>query len=186
MDWKIQGASVTVLAGVILGAYVIPRGPAYQPRAQATTPVLANIVREPAPVATSTAAPEPPAEAPVPVTITAISKKFIPRDFEAERFDNDVEVTLRAVNQSGRTIRAFEGGLEVQDLLGNKIIVLQVRNQRPIAPGKSLQFTDDWHVNQFLNNQVQFAVEKFEDLQFKWTAEKVLFSDGTTMEFSEK
>lgn len=119
------------------------------------------------------------------IDVTAKAKRLLPKDPEAGRFSNEVELTLSSENHSARNVRAYEGTLEVSDLLGNQIILLNIENQTPLDAHRTQQFTQYFEMNEFINNQSHFAAESFENLAFKWKPEKVIFTDGTSMEARE-
>jgi hypothetical protein len=103
-------------------------------------------------------------------------------DYEARRFSPEVELALRAENRSDRKVRAYEGSLDVHDLLGNEIISLTVEEQTPLDIHQLQHFKRYWEINEFLTNQSRFAATDFENLRFDWKPEKILFADGATVE----
>lgn len=112
------------------------------------------------------------------VTVSVERKRFIPADPDAERFSDRVELVLLGDNHTTHTIRAYEGTLIARDLLGNRIISLQVRTQQPLAPGTTHKFDEYFEINQFVNSQTTFAATKLANLQFDWRLDKVLFANG--------
>lgn len=111
-------------------------------------------------------------------------KKLIPRDYEAGRYSAEVELTCQGKNNSDRKVRAYQGSLEVTDTLGNEIISLKLTNESPLGAHETGRFTRYWEINQFIDSNTRFAAEEFENLRFVWTAEKIVFSDGTTIDRS--
>lgn len=114
--------------------------------------------------------------------ITVQGKRTFPKDMEAERFSDNVQLTLTAENLSDQRIRAFEGGIEVEDLLGNSIMDLKLVSQDPIGPHQVRELTKYWEINQFENNEVRFETETFENLRFEWDPMKIVFADGRILE----
>jgi hypothetical protein len=80
--------------------------------------------------------------------------------------------------------RAYEKTLEVQDLLGNRIILLKIQRQAPLASHHSDAFSQYFEINPFENNETHFAGKTYDNLSFKCQPEKVLFADGSKVEAS--
>lgn len=119
------------------------------------------------------------------IVLKVTGKRTLPKDPEAGRYNAEAAFTFVGGNPSDRNIRAYQGIMEIQDLLGNTIIRLQVQHQESLASHHSQQFTDDFEVNPFINSNVRMASEPFANLAFKWEPTKIVFSDGTSMEVQQ-
>jgi hypothetical protein len=108
-------------------------------------------------------------------------KKLLPENYEAGRYHAEVELTCQGKNNSDRRVRAYQGSLEVTDILGNQIISLSLTNESPLGAHETGRFTRYWEINQFIDSNTRFATADFENLRFVWTPEKVIFTDGTTV-----
>ncbi len=112
------------------------------------------------------------------------SKRLIAADYEAGRYSPEVELVLEMMNNSGRKVRAYQGTLDVLDLLGNQIILLEVKDQTPVGPHGTHRFEQYFEINKFIDSNTRFAAEQFENLRFNWKPEKVVFADGTTIDLT--
>ncbi|MGO9264364.1 MAG: hypothetical protein ACLQBA_05665 [Candidatus Binataceae bacterium] len=119
------------------------------------------------------------------VAVTAKDKRLLPKDPEAGRYSAEVELTLVGDNRSERKVRAYQGTLDVDDLLGNRVILISVESQTPVDSHRTQQFKRYFEINQFEDAQTQFAAESFDNLVFKWRPEKIVFTDGTSIEARE-
>jgi hypothetical protein len=115
------------------------------------------------------------------VDVHVSGKKLIPPDAEAGRFSAEVELTCDGQNNSDRNVRAYEGSLQVNDTLGNEIILLKLTNESTLAAHGAGRFTRYWDINQFIDSNTRLAAEEYANLRFVWTPEKVIFTDGTTV-----
>lgn len=149
-----------------------------------------NIDQAAAPSAPVSAS-SPPAVSPQPnkllsiITLKVTGKHTFPKDDDAGRFNPETSFTFVTENHSDRGIRAYQGAVEVDDLLGNLIVRLQVEHQATLASHHSQQFTNYFEVNPFSDRDARMATEPFANLTFKWEPTKILFADGTSVEAQE-
>jgi hypothetical protein len=140
---------------------------------------------EPEPAATQPASEQPQPQANKLLAVVGVNvkaKRLLPKDYDAGRYHAEVELTLLGENHSDRAVRAYQGTLDVQDLLGNRIILLSVQSQTPLTAHHTQQFNQFFEINQFENKELNFAAEQFENLVFKWQPGKIVFADGTNIE----
>jgi hypothetical protein len=116
------------------------------------------------------------------VGVSVKAKRLLPKDYDAGRYRAEVELTILGENHSDRAVRAYQGTLDVQDLLGNRIILLSVQSQTPLTAHHTQRFNQFFDINQFENKELNFAAEQFENLVFKWQPGKIVFADGTKIE----
>jgi hypothetical protein len=116
------------------------------------------------------------------IGVTVKAKRLLPKDYQAGRYHIGVELSLLGENRSERALRAYQGTLDVEDVLGNRIILLAVQNQSPLDPHRTQQFKQYFEINEFENRDTRFAAEQFNNLVFKWELQKIVFADGTEIE----
>ncbi len=118
------------------------------------------------------------------ITVTIFGKEFVPSNYEAGRMD-DYNVFKYAIqNKSDKEIKAAKISFKVYNSLGDQI-----------GKGYNMDFTDDripangtikndaaFSYNQFINDDSKIASAKFEDLIFDFDVQKIVYSDGTTLE----
>jgi hypothetical protein len=120
------------------------------------------------------------------MNVAVKSKRLLPVNYDAGRYSPEVELALEARNNSDRKVRAYQGTLDVRDLLGNPIILLEIKDQTPVGPHETHRFEQYFEINKFIDRDTRFAAEQFGNLRFNWKPEKIVFSDGTTVGLSEK
>lgn len=118
------------------------------------------------------------------MTVTIYAKEFLPSNYDAGRID-DYNVFKYAIqNKSIKEIKAAKISFKVYNQLGDQI-----------GEGYNMDFTDNripanssfkndaaFSYNQFSNDDTKIANAKFEDLIFDFDVQKIVYSDGTTLE----
>lgn len=118
------------------------------------------------------------------ITVTIFGKDFAPSNYEAGRID-DYNVFQYAIqNKSQKEIKAAKISFKVFNSLGDQI-----------GDGYNMDFTDDripgngtykndmaFSYNQFTDSDSKIRNAKFEDLIFDFDVQKIVYSDGTTLE----
>jgi hypothetical protein len=146
------------------------------------------IAARPGAVATQIGSEPSPSETDKVIAIVGVSvkaKRLLPVDYDAGRYSAEVELTAVGENRSDRPVRAYQGTLVVQDLLGNQIIRLAVQSQTPLGSHHTQQFSQFYEINKFDNKDMNFAAEQFDNMVFKWEPEKIVFADGTNVEAAQ-
>lgn len=148
----------------------------------ALTPVPAAAASEAGPLASPQPPPSPePDKLLSALGVTVVAKRVLAKNPSAEQFSDEVELTITAANLSDRKIRAFEGGIDVEDLLGNPIMALKLVEQAPFDPHATKRLTRYWEINQFDNDETRFEAEDFNNLRFQLDPIKIIFADGTIL-----
>lgn len=118
------------------------------------------------------------------ITVTIFGKDFAPSNYEAGRLDDYNVFKFAIQNRSPKEIKAAKISFKVFNSLGDQI-----------GNGYSMDFTDDriagnstfkndmaFSYNQFTDSDSKIRYAKFEDLIFEFDVEKIVYSDGTTLE----
>lgn len=134
--------------------------------------------------------PEAPASSPVsptveaqPLTVALTKKGFSPEDIQNGVFEADITFTLQFKNNTSKDIRAFDGLVVFNDLLGNRILASRVEINERVAKGQTLDWPGAIEYNQFKDSHQRLRSEPKENLKVSFLANKVLFADGTTKEY---
>lgn len=111
------------------------------------------------------------------LTVSLFDKGFSKYDFE-----DYITYKFAFENKTDKDIKAFTGKILFNDLFDKEINSLNLTYDDGI-PAKS---TKNWNAqtefNQFMDEDVALKNKDVEDLKISWIPEKILFSDGTTLE----
>ena len=118
-----------------------------------------------------------------PIVSTLLKKGFSPSDINNGKFEEQITITVSFANKTGKDIRAFDGILEFQDLLGNTVLASRVEINEPISATGSYSWDGSLDYNQFMNDHARLRTEPKENLRIVFHAGKILFSDGSSKEY---
>lgn len=85
-------------------------------------------------------------------------------------------------NKSGKDIRAVKGSLLITDLFDTKITEISLVEDQGLPASKLTKRSYSTKYNQFRDEDVRLKNKSLKDLKVIWTTEKIIFSDGSTME----
>ena len=85
-------------------------------------------------------------------------------------------------NKSSKDIRAFKGRIVINDLFDTEIKSISLTVDDQINAGESKRETYNTDYNQFRDEDVRLRSKDIDDLTINWIPEKVIFTDGTTIE----
>lgn len=118
------------------------------------------------------------------ITVTIYGKEFLPSNYDAGRLE-DYNVFKYAIqNKSPKEIKAAKISFKVFNQLGDQIgdsFSMDFTDNR-IAGNSSFKKDAAFSYNQFDNDDSKIANAKFEDLIFEFDIEKIVYSDGTSLE----
>lgn len=136
----------------------------------AESPASATIQQPPAP-------PASPAQDALSVWVT--QKGFMPIDVEAGRYKDYITFMVQYRNRSNKDIRAFRGTIEFQDLFGRAIVSALVSISKPVSAGSEGYWEGSLDYSQFIRAHQELRGHELSDLKVKWSADTVIFIDGS-------
>jgi hypothetical protein len=77
------------------------------------------------------------------------------------------------------SIKLVEGTIVFADLLGEKLMAIQLPPDVKIPSGGTAPSEGEWTVNQFEANQQRLGILSHDDVKASLTLQKVVFSDNT-------
>jgi len=97
-------------------------------------------------------------------------------------YDDYLTYDVAFENKSGKDIKAIKGNLRITDLFDKKIKEFNVVFDEGIIAGetKKTSYTTDY--NQFMDEDKEMKSKTIKEVKFIWTPEKIIFTDGTTLE----
>lgn len=114
------------------------------------------------------------------LAVTVLSKTYVPKDPDAERYEDYVSLTLAYRNSGTKAIRAFQGDLTFLDTLGDTIYTAHLKVDGPLAPGRTqrergriIKYNPLRIEHQRLRNTA------LGDMNVVWQSSDVVFSDGS-------
>lgn len=119
------------------------------------------------------------------LTVALVDKGFQPEDWENGQYNSYITVELALRNNSKKTIRAIRGTLGFDTLLGDPIYKNNLEDSDPIAPGKTQDWNGSVKYNQFDDSLTQLRNASLANVKLDWEPQKILFTDGTTLEVSQ-
>lgn len=108
---------------------------------------------------------------------------FYPVDIMAGRASEFLELKLVAVNNTDKSISAFQGTTKFKDIFGDEIMYLNYSCDKTIAPKSQIEISGQGlDYNMFLDEHVRLKNTPFEKIIFEFIPKKILFEDGTILE----
>ena len=119
-----------------------------------------------------------------PLGITLLSKNFKNSNISAGDFESDITFQLSIKNVTDRDIRAFDGVITFTDLLDNEILSSKLAINEIVRAGGTLDWKGSIKYNQFMDAHQRLRNESQENLKIKFMPRKVLFTDGSSKDYS--
>ena len=85
-------------------------------------------------------------------------------------------------NKGDKDIRAVKGSLLITDLFDQKIKAINLVEDEGIPAGEIVKKSYTTDYNQFMDEDTRLRSKSIKDLKVVWTAEKIIFGDGTTLD----
>ncbi|MCM4161276.1 hypothetical protein FHG64_06385 [Antarcticibacterium flavum] len=104
------------------------------------------------------------------------------KGYDKRRYQEYLTYSLAFENTSDKDIRAFKGSLVINDLFDTEIKSINLTVDDPIIAGETYRGTYTTDYNQFMDEDSRLRSKKMEDLKVVWTPEKIIFTDGSTLE----
>lgn len=113
---------------------------------------------------------------------TALTVAMYNKGFEKYDYEEYLTYSLAFNNKSDKDIRAFKGSLSIQDLFDTEIKSINLTIDDPIKAGETFKGTYTTDYNQFKDEDSRLKNKDMENLKIVWTPEKIIFTDGSTLE----
>lgn len=113
---------------------------------------------------------------------TALTVALYEKGYQEYDYQEYITYSIAFENKTDKEIRALKGTLTINDLFDTKIksITLTIDERIPAKETHKGVYTTDY--NQFMDEDVRLKNKSLDDLKVVWTPEKIIFSDGTTLE----
>ncbi|WDV46318.1 hypothetical protein PV797_01155 [Clostridiaceae bacterium M8S5] len=118
------------------------------------------------------------------VTVVVVDKVNIAQNISKGIYSDRSEFHISITNNTDKDIKGIQGVIDIQDLFGVSIkkfncdLVGKVIKPKETIINKNLGFD----INEFMDDHVKVFTNKFDDLKFVYTVNKIVFTDGTIKE----
>jgi len=131
-------------------------------------------------------APPAPAKAPPPTKPSGITAKLLTKGFRDQEISGShfvkaaITFEVEFHNDTDKDIRAFDGVLSFDDLLGNRVYAAKLTISNPIAAKQSTTWSGELEYNQFESDHTKLRGYDVKDTTVTLQVRKILFADGTS------
>ncbi len=115
------------------------------------------------------------------IQVSLDGKRTILKNTDEWRFSDIVEFDLSFKNTTDKEVRGFKGVVQIDDLFGDEIYRLKLSFDEGVGANQSKQWQGGMEVNQFMDSHTKLANTDFNNLQFNFDMETIIFSDGSTI-----
>ncbi len=110
------------------------------------------------------------------VTVTVYEKRLAQGEYDAS-----MACKVMFTNHSGKDIRGFQGTLVFNDLFGDQIIRLGLKEDDVLMAGSNRRASRYWNYNQFMDDHNRWVGTKHENMKIVWEPKTILFTDGSSL-----
>jgi hypothetical protein len=121
------------------------------------------------------------AEAQQKILRDALSVTIYDKGFESVSYQDYITIKLAYQNTSGKDIRGFKGVLSFQDLFGDTIQNVSLKEDSPLKNGESKRVGRTISYNQFMEKDTKLRNTEMNNLKTVWKPELILFTDGSSL-----
>lgn len=113
---------------------------------------------------------------------SALTVALYDKGYEKYDYEDYLTYSLAFENKTDKDIRAFKGSISINDLFDTEIKSINLTIDDPILAGEIFKSTYTTDYNQFRDEDIRLKNKDMSDLKVEWTPEKIIFTDGTTLE----
>jgi len=116
------------------------------------------------------------------LTVTLVSKGYLPKDPDLERFDDYISLTFAYRNKGTKPVRAFQGDVAFLDAVGDTIYSAHLKVELALGPGQTRR--EQGRIikyNPFRTEHQRLRDTPLSKLRVVWQPSEVIFADGTRL-----
>ena len=113
---------------------------------------------------------------------SALTVAMYNKGYEKYSYQEYLTYSLAFENKTEKDIRAFKGSISIQDLFDTEIKSINLTIDDQIKAGETFKGTYTTDYNQFRDEDTRLKSKDMDNLKVVWTPEKIIFTDGTTLE----
>jgi hypothetical protein len=118
--------------------------------------------------------------------ITVYDKGFQASDYTEGVYDDYITIELAYENHTTKDIRGFKGIVVFNDLFGDEIEKLQLKEDRIVKAGQTLKVAKTIDYNQFKDDDKKLRSTTLENMKIEWVPDTIMFTDGTSLKVNEE
>lgn len=115
------------------------------------------------------------------IQITFYNKSVIPANSDAWQFSDVITFDFTFKNMTNKDIKGFKGLAIFNDLFGDNIKKIKVSYDEVINAETEVDWQGAIEINEFMDNDIKLRDIEFDNLQFDFDMDTIIFSDGTTL-----
>jgi hypothetical protein len=114
------------------------------------------------------------------LTATVVSKSYLPKDPDTERYEDYISLTFAYRNEGTKAIRAFQGDVTFLDAFGDTIYSAHLKVELPLSPGQTRREPGRIiKYNPFRTAHQRLRSTPLNKMKVVWEPSDVLFADGS-------
>ncbi len=111
----------------------------------------------------------------------ALSVTLYDKGFEKGDFQDNITLKMSYEHASGKDIRGFKGTVVFQDLFGDTIKEVRLKEDDTLAAGTTKRVGRALSYNQFKSEDTKLRGTEMANLKATWNPELILFTNGTSL-----
>ena len=116
------------------------------------------------------------------VAVTVVKKTYLPRNPDAEQYEDYISLGFAYQNKGAKAIRAFQGDATFLDTFGDSIYSAHLKVDLPLTPGQTRREPARIvRVNPFRLAHQRLRDTPLDKMKLVWTTSDVVFADGSRL-----
>ena len=116
------------------------------------------------------------------VTVTVAKKTYLPRNPDAEQYEDYISLGFAYQNKGAKAIRAFQGDATFLDTFGDSIYSAHLKVDLPLTPGQTRREPARIvRVNPFRLAHQRLRDTPLDKMKLVWETSDVVFADGSRL-----
>ena len=116
------------------------------------------------------------------VAVTVVKKTYLPRNPDAEQYEDYISLGFAYENKGAKAIRAFQGDATFLDTFGDSIYSAHLKVDLPLTPGQTRREPARIvRVNPFRVAHQRLRDTPLDKMKLVWATSDVVFADGSRL-----
>lgn len=111
----------------------------------------------------------------------ALSVTLYEKGFQSGSFQDYITLKMSYQNTSGKDIRGFKGTVVFQDLFGDAIKQVNLKEDDIVKASETKRVGRTLNYNQFISADAKLRSTEMDNLKAIWNPDLILFTDGTSL-----
>jgi hypothetical protein len=116
------------------------------------------------------------------ISVKLLNKKYYPSNWEAGRYEDNLNLEFEYKNSSEKEIRAFTGIVTLMDIFDREFLRVNLTVDNKVPAGKTIKDSDkSLKINKFNDGHEKLVSTDMKNLKMKFIPISILFSDGSKL-----